>query len=52
MTEKEPPRPLGLPIDTKAPEFNTVDIYENAISLTKLLDDYNGVMIDFFRGNW
>ncbi|MFX0148204.1 MAG: hypothetical protein ACFE8E_10725 [Candidatus Hodarchaeota archaeon] len=52
MTEEEPPRPLGLPVDTIAPEFNTVDIYGNAINLTKLLDDYNGVLIDFFRGNW
>ena len=52
MTEKEPPRPLGLPVGTKAPEFNTVDIYENTISLTKLLENYDGVLIDFFRGNW
>lgn len=52
MTEGESPRPSGLPIGTKAPELNTVDIYGNRISLTEFLEDYDGVMIDFFRGNW
>ena len=27
-------------------------IYGNEISLTTLLDNYDGVLIDFFRGNW
>lgn len=52
MTEEESPRPSGLPIGTRAPKFNTVDIYGNKISLTESLEDYDGVMIDFFRGNW
>jgi peroxiredoxin len=52
MKEQEPPRPLGLSVGAKAPEFNTVDIYGNKISLTKFLEDYDGILIDFFRGNW
>lgn len=52
MNDEEPPRPSGLPADSKAPLFDTKDIYGNEISLKKLLDVYNGVLIDFFRGNW
>ena len=42
----------GLSIGTKAPMFETVDIDKNEISLKNLLDNYKGVLIDFFRGNW
>jgi hypothetical protein len=52
MNAEEPLRPKGLPIGSKAPTFNTVDIYENVINLDELLKNYDGVMIDFFRGNW
>ena len=52
MNEEEPPRPKGLPVGTKAPSFYTTDIYENVINLDKLLEIYEGVLIDFFRGNW
>lgn len=52
MTEEEPPRPKGLPVGMKAPKFDTVDIYGNEISLATLLDNYDGIIIDFFRGNW
>ncbi|MHA2034852.1 MAG: hypothetical protein ACW972_04480 [Promethearchaeota archaeon] len=52
MNAEEPPRPLGIDISTEAPQINTVDIYGNPINLTKLLKEYNGVLIDFFRGNW
>jgi peroxiredoxin len=52
MNAEEPPRPKGLSIGSKAPLFDTVDVYENTISLAELLKNYNGVMIDFFRGNW
>ena len=52
MTEEEPPRPKGLPVGTKAPSFDTTDIYENNVNLNKLLELYDGVLIDFFRGNW
>ncbi|MFW9821235.1 MAG: hypothetical protein ACFFE5_16655 [Candidatus Thorarchaeota archaeon] len=49
---EEPPRPAGLNINSKAPLIDTKDIYENPINLIDLLKTYNGVMIDFFRGNW
>ena len=52
MIEEEPPRPKGLPVGSKAPSFDTIDIYENNVSLDKLLELYDGVLIDFFRGNW
>lgn len=50
--EEETSRPKGLDLNTKAPLINTIDIYENPINLNNLLMAYNGVMIDFFRGNW
>ncbi len=52
MNDEEPPRPSGLSIGTKAPPFDTQDIYGNEIQLSKLLETYDAVMIDFFRGNW
>lgn len=52
MSEEETPRPRGININTKAPMINTVDIYGKNIDLTTLLKTYNGVLIDFFRGNW
>ena len=50
--EEEPPRPKGLQIHSEAPMFETVDIYENPIILNDLLKTYDGVLLDFFRGNW
>jgi hypothetical protein len=52
MNAEEPPRPKGIDINKNAPSINTVDIYDNPINLSKILDEYNGVLIDFFRGNW
>ncbi len=52
INNKEPPRPKGIQIKTKAPMINTVDIYENPMNLNDLLQTYDGVLIDFFRGNW
>lgn len=52
MNDEEPPRPSGLSIGTKAPPFDTQDIYGNEMKLSKLLQTYDAVMIDFFRGNW
>ncbi|MFX0058222.1 MAG: hypothetical protein ACFE85_12000 [Candidatus Hodarchaeota archaeon] len=48
----EPPRPNGLNVGTEAPLINTQDIYGNKVDLPKFLETYDGVMIDFFRGNW
>lgn len=52
MNAEEPPRPKGIDIKSIAPLINTSDIYGNPINLNNLLKTYNGVMIDFFRGNW
>jgi hypothetical protein len=52
MNDEEPPRPEGIDINLKAPQIDTVDIFDNPINLADLLKDYNGVLIDFFRGNW
>ena len=52
MNDEEPPRPSGLPTGSKAPLLDTKDIYGNELILKKLLEVYNGVLIDFFRGNW
>lgn len=52
MNDEEPPRPEGIDINLKAPHIDTVNIYDNPINLADLLKDYNGVLIDFFRGNW
>ena len=52
MTDEEPPRPSGLRVGSKAPLFNTVDLYGNEMNLSKLLETHKGVLIDFFRGNW
>ena len=48
----EPQRPKGLTVGNEAPIIDTQDIYGDQINLSKLLEIYNGVMIDFFRGNW
>lgn len=50
--EEEPPRPKGLQLNTKAPMIDTVDIYDNSINFADLLKVYEGILIDFFRGNW
>ena len=52
MNNEEPPRPAGIDIKINAPQIDTVDIYDNQINLNDLLKDFNGVLIDFFRGNW
>ena len=52
MIEAEEPRPRGINIHAEAPLINTLDIYGKPINLNNLLKTYNGVMIDFFRGNW
>ena len=52
INNEEPPRPKGLQINSKAPQIDTTDIYDNPIKLNDLLESFNGVLIDFFRGNW
>lgn len=50
--EDDTPRPEGLTVGTDAPLIDTQDIYSNKVNLTDLLETHDGVMIDFFRGNW
>lgn len=52
MNDEEPPRPDGLSTGSKAPDFNAKDIDGKPLNLKELLEDYDGVLIDFFRGNW
>jgi len=52
MNNEEPPRPSGLPESSIAPTFDTKDIYGKEMNLENLLGEYDGVLIDFFRGNW
>jgi len=52
MNEEEPPRPHGIDINVKAPQIDTVDIYDNPINISEFLKNFDGVLIDFFRGNW
>lgn len=52
MNDEEPPRPSGLPINSIAPMIDTKDIYGKEMNLENLLEEFNGVLIDFFRGNW
>ncbi|MFW9826650.1 MAG: hypothetical protein ACFFEY_03410 [Candidatus Thorarchaeota archaeon] len=49
---KEQKRPKGLQVNSKAPSIDTIDIYNKPVKLDELLEIYNGVLIDFFRGNW
>jgi len=52
MNDEEPPRPSGIEINIKAPKIESVDIYDNIINSSEILRDYDGLLIDFFRGNW
>jgi len=52
MNDEEPPRPNGLLENSIAPMFDTKDIYGKEMNLETLLEEYDGVMTDFFRGNW
>jgi len=52
MNDEEPPRPKGIDINTKTPQINTKDIYGDPFNLIDTLKKYNGILIDFFRGNW
>lgn len=53
MTELHISTPhMGLPLGSKAPMIETEDIDGNDVNLTSLLNKYQGVLIDFFRGGW
>ncbi|MBD3215553.1 MAG: hypothetical protein GF311_23285 [Candidatus Lokiarchaeota archaeon] len=42
----------GLEVGIKAPQIKTKDIDGEIINLKMLLQENNGVLIDFFRGAW
>jgi hypothetical protein len=42
----------GLALGVKAPTMSTKDIYNKNVNSTDLLQTYNGILIDFFRGAW
>ena len=48
MNDEEPPRPKGIETNIKAPQIDTVDIYDKDINLSELLKDLKGVLIVFF----
>jgi len=53
MTETHISTPnKGLTIGSKAPIIETKDIFDKEINLNDLLEKYNGVMIEFWRGSW
>ena len=53
MTEEHISNPkYGLQLGTKAPQIDTNDIFDNQINLIKILKEYRGVILDFFRGSW
>ena len=53
MTETHISTPnKGLTIGSKAPIIDMKDVFDNDIKLDDLLEKYDGVMIEFWRGNW
>jgi len=52
MNDEEPLRPNGLRTGALAPQIDIKDINGKTVNLKSLLNNYNGVLIDFFRGNW
>lgn len=41
-----------LPLGTKVPNIDTVDVFNNKINLAEELKNHSGVIIDFHRGAW
>ncbi|MHA2005866.1 MAG: hypothetical protein ACXABO_00015 [Promethearchaeota archaeon] len=41
-----------LLIGTKVPIIDTVDVFGNKINLVELLENHNGLLLDFHRGAW
>jgi hypothetical protein len=42
----------SLPLGSRAPKINGKDTEGNKIRLDKILNEYKGLLIDFFRGAW
>ncbi len=42
----------GLSVGEIAPKISTTDINGNKMDSEKILQNYNGLLIDFFRGTW
>lgn len=41
-----------VPIGTKVPIIDTVDVFNKKINLTEDLKNHPGIIIDFHRGAW
>ena len=52
MLEKEENKKHGLSVGTVAPFIKSKDINGNSINSNELLQEYDGILIDFFRGAW
>ena len=52
LTEHSSNNEKGLPVGTKAPLINTIDVFEKKISFTELYKEHRGVFLDFSRGAW
>ena len=42
----------GLESGNKAPSVETVDVFENKINSSIILQNHRGLLIDFIRGAW
>ena len=52
MTSKENELPKGLPLGSKIPIKEVIDIENNTLNFNEILKSQNGILIDFFRGAW
>ncbi|KKK43693.1 hypothetical protein LCGC14_0500600 [marine sediment metagenome] len=53
MSDGETSKPEErLPLGTKVPNIDTVDVFNNKINLAEDLKNYPGIIIDFHRGAW
>ncbi len=53
MSDGETSKPEErLPLGTKVPNIDTVDVFDNKINLAEDLKNHPGIIIDFHRGAW
>ena len=39
-------------IGDKAPNIDTIDVYNNPVKMERILKTHEGILIDFYRGIW
>jgi len=52
MEKTKPKDKKGLPLGIKAPSINIKDIFDEDVEITNILKEYDGVLVEFFRGPW